>query len=219
METPIWEGYRSPLPEENDDDDLDYGSFTGTNPYMDTDATPVTRSQSAPADLASLTDVNEIQDSPAITSTPITQDELSEEIDSQPFALPARRPPTKQQPKFTIRILTPMTFVQLAQSPAPTPSPEGTPFDPMSPYNSSSFIMRSNMPGGLGGDLAEEYGTMDCVPCESMYGEWMESPACTARPAPSDLVDDHDEFDLAASGNDQTVSTELAPFEPQSAVT
>jgi len=96
------------------------------------------------------------------------------------------------KPLFTIRILGPMV-------PTPRPSPGDTPaFDPLSPYNSSSFLMSSeshpcrestNEPSDI---LDWDYGSMDNVPCEYLYGAWMQSPAHGPRPAPQDLLDEED---------------------------
>lgn len=96
------------------------------------------------------------------------------------------------KPLYTIRILGPMV-------PTPRPSPGDTPaFDPLSPYNSSSFLMSSESHPTR--ELTNEsfdfpdwdYGSMDNVPCEYLYGAWMQSPAHGPRPAPQDLLDEED---------------------------
>lgn len=94
------------------------------------------------------------------------------------------------KPLYTIRILGPMV-------PTPRPSPGATPaFDPLSPYNSSSFLMSSESHPPSREEPADildwDYGSMDNVPCEYLYGAWMQSPAQIPRPAPQDLLEDED---------------------------
>lgn len=134
---------------------------------------------------------------------------------------------SNKKPAFTIRILTGLMPVSRPESAHPTastpgpsssvrsngstpgPSPESH-FDPLSPYNSSSFLMGTDVHPGIHGQsnlgndndsspMNWEYGSMDYEPCENLYGEWMESPTMQPRPNPEDLIDD-DELYLGDQG-------------------
>jgi len=122
-------------------------------------------------------------------------------------------------PKYKIRILTPIMHIKISR-PDPlqfgkrrwpnrrrqvnlqpritTPLPETpltapeTPFDPLKPYNSSIFLMRTDVHPPLGsgddgsvdeGDDNFGYGSMDFeTPCEDMFGDFMDSPSPPQSP-------------------------------------
>lgn len=106
-------------------------------------------------------------------------------------------------PKYKIRILTPMIPLERkftvpkrrnrrtkrrskAISPIPkTPAAPETPFNPHDPYNSSHYLMKTEVhPQQSSGSCNDDddifnifgYGSMDFAPCEELYGQFMDSP-------------------------------------------